>query len=216
MALILTFSRNNTTISRYRACWRLLRNIGWIEQVLNTFSEARFKRTFRITRATFWYILSKIQIRLDRQTVMEDPVSPTWRLAICLYRLARGDYFYTISELFGVGHSTVSVIVNEVTQAIIEALWDEHVSKYFPRGEKQFGEKMLDIEELWQFLCSWAAIDGCHIPLKCPDGGLAACKEYQNFKNFYSVVLMGLVDAKYRFMWVSCSFPGNSHDSIIF
>ena len=27
---------------------------------------------------------------------------------------------------------------------------------------------------------------------------------------------MGLVDAKYRFIWASCGFPGNSHDSIIF
>ena len=216
VALLLTFFRNNTTTIHYRTCRRLQRNTGWIERVLNTFSEARFKRTFRITRATFWYILSKIQIRLDRQTVTEAPISPACRLAICLYRLVRGDYFYTISELFGFGRSTVSVIVNEVTQAIIEALWDEHVSKYFPRGKQQFEEKMLDMEELWQFPCSWAAIDGCHIPLKCPDGGLAACKEYHNFKNFYSVVLMGLVDAEYRFIWGSCGFPGNSHDSIIF
>lgn len=216
VALLLTFTRNNTTIIRYRTCRRLQRNTGWIEQVLNTFSEARFKSTFRITRETFWYILSKIQIRLDRQTVTEDPISPACRLAICLYRLARGDYFYTISELFGFGRSTVSVIVNEVTQAIIEVLWDEHVSKHFPRGKQQFEEKMLDMEELWQFPCSWAAIDGCHIPLKCPDGGLSACKEYHNFKNFYSVVLMGLVDAKYRFIWGSSGFPGNSHDSIIF
>ena len=72
------------------------------------------------------------------------------------------------------------------------------------------------MEELWQFPCSWAAVDGSHVPLKCPDGGLAACKEYHNFKNFYSVVLMGLVDAKHRFIWGSCGFPGNSHDSIIF
>lgn len=105
--------------------------------------------------------------------------------------------------------------MNEVTQAIIEALWDEHVSKHFPRGKQQFEEKMLDMEELWKFPCSWAALDGCHKPLKCPDGGLAACKEYHNFKNFYSVVLMGLVDAKYRFIWGSCGFPGNLHDSII-
>ena len=26
---------------------------------------------------------------------------------------------------------------------------------------------------------------------------------------------MGMVDAKYRFMWASCRYPGNSHDSII-
>ena len=147
---------------------------------------------------------------------MEDPISPACRLAICLHRLARGDYFYTISELFGFGRSTVSVVVNEVTQAIIETLWDAHVSKHFPRGKQQFEEKMLDMEELWQFPCSLDAIDGCHIPLKCPDGGLAVCKEYHNLKNFYSVVLMGLVDAKYRFIWGSCGFPGNSHDCIIF
>lgn len=27
---------------------------------------------------------------------------------------------------------------------------------------------------------------------------------------------MAIVDAKYRFIWASCGFPGNSHDSIIF
>ena len=95
-------------------------------------------------------------------------------------------------------------------------LWQEHVSAHFPNNEQQFREKMLDIEERWQFPCCWAAIDGCHIPLRCPDGGLAACKDYHNFKNFYSIVLMAMVDAKYRFIWGSCGFPGNSHDSIIF
>ena len=41
-------------------------------------------------------------------------------------------------------------------------------------------------------------------------------KEYHNFKNFFSVVLMGMVDSKYRFVWGSCGYPGNSHDSVIF
>lgn len=53
------------------------------------------------------------------------------------------------------------------------------------------------------------------IPIKHLPGGLEASKEYHNFKNFYSIVLMGLVDAKYRFIWASCGYPGNSHDSII-
>ena len=52
--------------------------------------------------------------------------------------------------------------------------------------------------------------------MKCPPGGLVACKEYHNFKNFYSIVLMALVDSNYRFVCGSCGFPGNSHDSIIF
>ena len=32
---------------------------------------------------------------------------------------------------------------------------------------------------------------------------------------FPTEVLMSIVDAKYRFVWGSCGFPGNSHDSII-
>lgn len=70
------------------------------------------------------------------------------------------------------------------------------------------------MEQLWQFPYAWAAIDGCQLPLKCPAGGAELRKEYHNFKNFYSIVLMAIVDAKYRFIWAG--FPGNSHDSIIF
>ena len=72
------------------------------------------------------------------------------------------------------------------------------------------------MEYMWQFPCCWAAIDGCHIPIKCSPGGLQSCKEYCNFKNFYSVVLMALVDSNYRFIWGSWGFPGNSHNAIIF
>ena len=85
-----------------------------------------------------------------------------------------------------------------------------------PDSTEAFKEKILDMEELWQFPCCWAAIDGCHIPIKCPPGGLEACEEYHNFKNFYSIVLMAMVDSKYRFLWGSCGFPENSHDAIIF
>ena len=41
-------------------------------------------------------------------------------------------------------------------------------------------------------------------------------KQYYNFKNLYSVVLLALVDAKYRFIWASLGAPGNTHDSTYF
>ena len=77
------------------------------------------------------------------------------------------------------------------------------------------------MEEAWQFPCCWSAVDECHIPIKClppppPPFWLESCKEYHNFINFFSVVLMGMVDSKYRFVWGSCRYPGNSHDLIIF
>ena len=74
----------------------------------------------------------------------------------------------------------------------------------------------MNMDEMRQFSFCWSAIDGCHIRVKCPSGGGEARKEYHDFKNFYSVVAMALVDSNHRFIWETCGFPGNSRDSIIF
>jgi len=60
----------------------------------------------------------------------------------------------------------------------------------------------------WQFAYAFAAVDGSHLPIKCPNGGAQSMKQYFNFKGFYSVVLMALVDAEYRFIWASVGAPG--------
>ena len=142
-------------------------------------------------------------------------IPPGLRLAICLYRLGRGDYYCSIAEMAGLAQSTVSTIVKEVCEAIITCMWKEHGESHMPKADAMFREKVLDMEEMWQFPVTWGAVDGGHIPIKCPPGGREACKEYHNFKNFLSIILMSAVDAKYRFLWGSCGFPGNSHDSII-
>ena len=49
------------------------------------------------------FILNRIAPFLIPQTVTEEPITPALRLAICLYRLGRGDYLYTISEMSGLG-----------------------------------------------------------------------------------------------------------------
>ena len=74
---------------------------------------------------------------------------------------------------------------------------------------------MITMEEHWQFPCAFGAIDGCHILLKCPPGGQQSQKEHHNFKVFYSIVLMAIVNAKYEFTWESCGCTGNNHDSPI-
>lgn len=212
LLLLLISQRNITVPGAVRSCRRLTRNTGWWENVTNTYSEARFKKTITVSRERFNFILNRIEPFLIRQTVTEEPI----RLAICLYRLGRGDYLYIIAEMSGLGVSTVSSICQEVCQVLVDHLWNETVSSHMPQTEEEFKQKALDMEEFWQFPFCWAAIDGCHIPMKCPPGGLQACKEYHNFKNFYSIVLMAMVDSHYRFVWGSCGFPGNSHDAVIF
>ena len=181
----------------------------------NDYSDDRFKKTFRISRNTFMYILERLRHKLTKEIVAELPVSPELRLAIFLYGCGRGDYLYSIAEMTELGVSTICCIVSKVANAVVETLWESEVTTYMPKSEIDFYQKISEMEQMWQFPCCWGAIDGCHVPIKCPPGGAKSCKEYHNFKNFYSIVLMAMVDSKYRFMWGSCFFPGNSHDSVI-
>ena len=98
---------------RFRSIQRCERNAGWWEMVWSTYDNSRFKKTFRVTRQTFCYILENIRQDITKDQLTEMPISPECRLAICLYRLGRGDYLYTIAELFGVGLATIHVIVKE-------------------------------------------------------------------------------------------------------
>ena len=66
------------------------------------------------------------------------------------------------------------------------------MSSHMPKTREDFKRKILDMEEFWQFPCCWAAIDGCHIPMKCPPG---ACKDYYNFKK----ILFTCFDGNGRF-----------------
>ena len=106
-------------------------------------------------------------------------------------------------------------VVREGARAISENLWSKYVDGNFPTNSNLLHQKIREMEQEWQLPYAYAAIDGCHIPLKCPPGGLEACKEFHNFKNFYSIILMAMVNAKYRLIWASSGWPGNSHDAVV-
>ena len=86
----------------------------------------------------------------------------------------------------------------------------------FPKTEEEFLNSINAMETLWQFPSAFDRVDGCHIPLKLPYGGNEARKECNNFKNFYSVVMMGMVGADYRFLWASAGLPGSVNDACSF
>ncbi len=96
LVLCLNVNRKRIVV---RSCRRFVRNSGWWELVWNNYSDDRFKKTFRISRNTFMYILEKVRHKLTKQIVAELPVSPEQRLGIFLYRCGRGDYHYSIAEM---------------------------------------------------------------------------------------------------------------------
>ena len=164
---------------------------------------------------TFCHILDKISDQIEKQRVVEEPISPDFRLAVTIYKLSRGDYIYTIGEMCGLAKATVCTIVSETCKGTVDILWNDTMKKHFPSSHEDFKHSMEKFGEEWQFPYAFSAVDGSHLPIKCPNGGAQAMKQYFNFKGFYSIVLMALVDAVYRFICASVGAPGNTHDSTL-
>ena len=65
----------------------------------------------------------------------------------------------------------------------------------------------------WNVPHAVSALDGKHIAIKKPK---KSGSEYFNYKGYFSVVLLALVDADYKFLWVNVESSGSSSDAQIF
>ncbi|KAM7311775.1 protein ALP1-like [Ixodes scapularis] len=106
------------------------------------------------------------------------------------------------------GHNTISTIVHEVCLAIYSALKDDFLKVPSTRAEwKQIAQKY---EDLWQFPDCVGALDGKHVaPMPPHDSGA----QFRNYKGFFSIVLMALVDAELNFVFVDVGRNGRMNDS---
>lgn len=68
---------------------------------------------------------------------MGTPIRASKRLSLCLYKLASGDYCYTVSEMTGMGEPAVIKVADDVYQVTVENMWHDSLEKYFPKSEKE-------------------------------------------------------------------------------
>ena len=116
----------------------------------------------------------------------------------------------------GLTESIVCKIVTEVRNAILENLWTYAVDRHFPKSVDDFHNKLQEMECVWQFKYALAAIDGSHCLINFPAGEAESMKQYYYFEIFYSVLLLALVDAHYRFFLASIGAPVNAHNLTYF
>jgi hypothetical protein len=68
-------------------------------------------------------------------------------------------------------------------------------------------------EHRWLFPHCCGALDDKHVAVTCPWNTGSV---YRNYKGFFSIVLMALVDADYKFLWIDVSSDGSSNDASIY
>ena len=125
--------------------------------------------------------------------------------------LATGESYTSLAYSFRVGKSTVANLVPEVC----EAIWNELGGIYMkmPCSPNEWRLIAENFQVRWNFPLCIGAIDGKHVLMKSPEksGSL-----YFNYKGSFSVVLMALVDANYKFIYINVGAYGRNSDGGIF
>jgi len=169
---------------------------------------AAFRRYSRFMPELYEKLLERLTPRLEKKTTrMREPLEPGLKLAVTLRYLASGSSYPDLSYGFCIASNTVSVVVREVCQAIIDELGEEFLD--CPSTPQEWKQVADSFETRWNFPHCCGAVDGKHINMKNPPGGGSL---YFNYKKHFSIVLMAVVDAKYRFLYIEIGQPGGISD----
>ncbi|XP_065423564.1 uncharacterized protein LOC135975661 [Chrysemys picta bellii] len=179
----------------------------WDRIVLQVWDESQWLRNFRMRKGTFLELCELLSPALKRNdTRMRAALTVQKRMAIALWKLAMLDSYRSVANHFGVGKSTVGVVVMQVAKAIVDVL----LPKVVTLGNV---EAIIDGFAAMGFPNCGGAIDGTHIPILAPDH---QASQYINRKGYFSMVLQALVDHRGRFTNINVGWPGKVHDARVF
>lgn len=124
--------------------------------------------------------------------------------------MATGETFRSLAFAFRISHSYISTLVKETLLTICTHL----VPMFIPAPSKDLLKR--NAEEFWKrwnFPNCVGALDGKHIRIFSPSNSGSL---YFNYKDYFSIVMLALVDANYKFVVLDVGSYGKEGDSSIF
>ncbi|XP_014667953.1 PREDICTED: uncharacterized protein LOC106809400 [Priapulus caudatus] len=171
-----------------------------------------FRQYLRMSPESFLHILDKIKDKITKEdTVMRQAITAKERLSVTLRFLATGESFRSLSFQYRMGERTISEIIKETTAAIVDTMKNEYLKT--PSTEVEWKAIAKNFNEKWDFPLCLGALDGKHVAIRQP--GYSG-SQFFNYKHFFSVILLALVDADYRFIYVDIGAAGRCGDAGVF
>jgi hypothetical protein len=170
-----------------------------------------FVHYLRMEPAMFREILLRVGPRLEKSRLRRQPLEPGLKLAITLRYLVTGNSYKNLQYAFRVAHNTICMFVPEVCQALIDEYQDEVFA--FPTNPDEWRDVAGKFGRIWNFHHACGALDGKHVAIRRPNKSGTL---YFNYKGFFSIVILALVDADYKFMWADVGAQGSASDCQVF
>ncbi|CAI6357997.1 unnamed protein product [Macrosiphum euphorbiae] len=173
--------------------------------------DVSFFNYFRMSLTSFDELFAKIKHKIIRQdTNMRSAIPPEEMLAITLRYLGSSNNLHDLHYAYRIGRSTLSNIIRTVCQQI----WDVMSNECMPTPNEEDWRKIAEgFQHRANFPHCLGAVDGKHIRITKPPGSASL---YFNYKHFYSIVLLAVVDSNYRFTYIHVGSFGKDSDSSIF
>ncbi|KAM4015345.1 uncharacterized protein ACNLHF_002001 [Anomaloglossus baeobatrachus] len=170
-----------------------------------------FRNYLRMSEESFKFLLETITPVIKRKdTAMRAAVPVDERLAVTLRFLATGRSLQDLHFSSAISRPLLSVLIPETCDAIYNCL-RSYIQ--FPNTEEEWRKIASDFDHLWQFPNCGGALDGKHVRITQPPN---SGSYFFNYKGYFSVVLMALVNANYEFIFVDVGMNGRVSDGGVF
>ncbi|XP_053968234.1 uncharacterized protein LOC128869671 isoform X3 [Anastrepha ludens] len=167
-------------------------SFAFLNKELLVHDEQSYRNFLRVSKSQFDYLLSLIANEIQRSdSTMRAAIPAAEKLALTLRFLSTGESYVSLDYQTRLSKSSISSIVPEVCSALYNKLKSSYLK--FPNSNSEWEAIAKEFAVKWQFPNCIGALDGTR-----------------------SIILLALVDANSKFIFVDVGCNGRSNDAGVF